>query len=310
MSLSKHKFYAIPTQDPAFQGLQKQWYAVLKSEGFEDVESTEYADPPLKRWSGISSVYVTKFQPPLVAIISSFPESVYKEEEHFQSNPEFEYLCNTIGRRCSGAGRPSVMTPAVIRGIWIDYCNGGTTRAAELKYGVSDTTAFRVIHAVTEWMNLMDTRAEAETETSPTTIIVRGYHHTMDSPIVYATWRHALWYDHTREESYSDEFYSATTKSIKKVLADPYTTVKVACAKEDPNFIAGYAVMNRDNLIWVYVKIDYRKKGIASLMSKGFKTVSEPATKIGKAIVESRKLTIKENHDGTEEDYPKEPLPA
>jgi hypothetical protein len=67
----------------------------------------------------------------------------------------------------------------------------------------------------------------------------------------------------------------------------------VACLKDDPNFIAGCSVIIKNNIEWVYVKIDYRERGIAKILTKGFETVSEPTTKIGKAITFNHDLKIK-----------------
>jgi len=290
LSKKQPKFFADPTQDPSFEEIQAKWYDRLRREGFEDQENEAYADRPLKRWSGISSIYVDTFQPAGSKIISSFPESLLKEEEHFQNHPEFKELC--ISLCVHGNSR---LSPKRVQLIWMDYCSGKTQRESELKHKVSDTTVLRIIRRITEWMGLMGTRLNNSESDDTATIVIRQFV-PRDTPIVYATWRNAIWYDQKRDERLAHEFYAAATRSIKDLLAKPSTEVRIACDKKDPDFIAGYSVLTGSFLHFAYVKIDYRKKGIARLLCKGVKSVAQPATKIGKEIVEDLRLEVKENH--------------
>lgn len=289
------KFYSDPTRDPSFETLQTKWYARLLRDGFQDHEDSAYSDRPLKRWSGISSIYVDKFQPPGIDIVSSFPESLFKEEENLKNHPDFETLCKTLGKHGN-----SKLTPGKVRGIWEDYCNGKTLRQMEVKYSLSDNRIFVAIRKITEWMNIMDTRPDNPGNGDSATIILRPFdrdNHTMsDSSMIYSTWRNALWFDEKRDERKANEFYSLATRAIKELLRLPKTVVKIACAKDEPDFIAGYSVMTGSHLHFVYVKINYRKKGIARLLTKGTLSVEEPCTKLGKIIVETLGLPIKENH--------------
>jgi hypothetical protein len=53
---------------------------------------------------------------------------------------------------------------------------------------------------------------------------------------------------------------------------------------------------------FVYVKIDYRKQGIAKLLTRGFIFVAKPTTKIGASIVKKNNLRIQGEEDGTKEE--------
>lgn len=257
MTKKAHKFYADPTEDPRFEEFQTKWYGRLVKQGFVDIEDSAYEGRPLKRWSGIDSLYVEISQPPNKPIISSFPESNYKEQESFLRHQYFDELCEKI---CSHGN--SRLTPRKVRLIWTDYVEGRTIREAEVRYQVSDTTALRVIHRITEWMNLMDTRPNNPGLGEQTaTIVIRDYKAETDAPIIYSSWRNSLWYDEKRDERLANEFYYRATQGIKKLLSQPDTKVRIACAKDEPDFIAGYAVITGDQLQFCYVKINYRKRG-------------------------------------------------
>lgn len=343
---STPKFYSEPTRDPSFLATQKKWYSRLQKEGFNDIEdwtiggfelisecyrpkpeggqlsgyisnvkardgsltknvnikkeTAEKGGRPLKKWSGISALYITATQPP-GQVVSSFPQSVYAEEEEFQNHPEFQDLCL---RLCQHGN--SRLTAKLVRSIWVDYCEGKTIRQSEVTYKVSDTTVFRVIQTVTEWMKLMDTRPqimEADEMPPSTTIFVRPMNIETDLPMIYASWRNALWYDEARDERLASEFFSQATQSIKKMISDRNTAVQIACSKEDPDFIAGYSVMTGTELQWVYVKIAYRKQGIGRILAKGAKTYADPMTRVGVKILEE--LRKKENADGKKEESSK-----
>lgn len=285
------KFYSNPTDDPSFNKTQAKWYERLKKEGFKDQEDHSYSDRPLKRWSGVSSIYVDKFQPEGEGLRSSFPESFFSEEETFIHHPDFTSVCESF---CAHGN--SRLRPWKVKRIWSAYCDGKTQREMEIRFRISDTTILRVIRAITEWMNLMETRKNDLHPEETDSIVVRKFNPLTDNAMIYSTWRNSLWYDEKRDERRANEFYSRATQYIKDLIALPSTEVKIACSKKDPDFIAGYSVMSGSHLHFVYVKIKFREKGIARLLTKGTQTIEEPATKIGKKIAEKQRLEVKENH--------------
>lgn len=115
---------------------------------------------------------------------------------------------------------------------------------------------------------------------------MRNIDQEMDLPLLISTWRNAEWFS-TDQSGNSNEFYRKLTKHINNILKE--ANVKIACKADDPNFILGYSVMTGTKLEFVYVKADYRKQGIAKILTKGFKTWDEAKTNIGRAI--ERKLT-------------------
>ena len=276
--------------------LQAEWYERLKQDGFEDIEDTSLDERPLKRWSGAVSLDGKQkpvcdlfgFQDPGTEIQSSFPSKRYGKEEALLNHAEFDDICSSV----CGHGNHRLVASQV-KEIWELYLEGKTNRAISKETKVNHVTVYRTITSLTEWANGM---GEEQEESK---VVVRDYDMEHDAAMLFSTWRNALWYDNpNRDESKNHAFFRSCSRLIKTIIANPYTRVYIACLSDDPSLILGTAVLNKDNLVWVYVKADYRGKGIATLLTKGFATVSNPSTIIGKAIVRDKQLKVK---DGRQE---------
>jgi hypothetical protein len=125
-------------------------------------------------------------------------------------------------------------------------------------------------------------------------VVIRGFR-VSDEALIYSTWRNALWYDDKEREEGSDRFYERITKEIRQILKTEGVEIRVGCTAENTDQIVGYSICFGRHLLFVYVKIDYRKCGIARLIAGDCNTVSPPRTKIGRAIVEDKQLTIKDD---------------
>ncbi len=136
----------------------------------------------------------------------------------------------------------------------------------------------------------------------PTQVVIRTASAGSDHAFIYSSWRNALWYAERRDPKGSDQFYRGASKRIASIIAAPDARVRIACLGDDPDMLLGWSVMLRTQLVFVYVKIDYRRKGIGRLLAKGWTTFSEPETKIGKSL--------KEKHGRKEEAPQAEPQPS
>ena len=276
----------------SFQELQAYWYAKLKESGFEDIEDSD-PDPRIKRWTGVMAS-ASRFGPnPLMDVVEGegtlFPEALYTLEEQFSYSPDFTLACQSVCRHGNHK-----LTAHIVAQIWEHFICGGSERKIAGFLNINHTAVHRTIVSLREWMNVMNTE-EQEPE-KEVTIVVRDVNWDRDVGdigMILATWRNHLWYDEPRDESKADEFFRTATRNIKKVIRHPDTRIKVACLKDDPIIIIGYAVINKKNLEWAYVKIDYREKGIATMLAKGCDTISEPMTKIGKGIAFNHDFKIK-----------------
>lgn len=103
------------------------------------------------------------------------------------------------------------------------------------------------------------------------------------------TWLPGLYYgnDWFREID-QDVFFSKYLEVLCALLARPQLRVMAATLNLDPDSIVGFSVYEQREsgnvLHWVYVRKDWRKKGIASnLIPPGVSAVTH-LTKVGKAI--------------------------
>jgi GNAT superfamily N-acetyltransferase len=88
-----------------------------------------------------------------------------------------------------------------------------------------------------------------------------------------------------------DLYFKVYTEVVSRLLFNPLTRVDVAALSDDPNMILGFAVYNGPTLHWIYVKKDYRSKGIANLLikDKSIQFVTS-TTKAGAAITKKKNL--------------------
>lgn len=115
-----------------------------------------------------------------------------------------------------------------------------------------------------------------------------------DLAFVYSTWRNGIYYGSLNRDKFppADQFFREQTERIKNILAHAH--VRMACIKDAPDVILGYAVFTGDlHLEWIFIKPQFRAKGIANFITVKTKTVSPPVTKSAAAIVEKKNLTVK-----------------
>jgi len=110
-----------------------------------------------------------------------------------------------------------------------------------------------------------------------------------DAGFIFSTWLKGLrfgndWYALIDSKVY----FSVYHKVIEDILSKPNVTVKVACLKEDPNVILGYAVYSNTRLDWVHIKRHWRNIGLAKdLVPNNIATVSH-VTSVGRSILKKR----------------------
>lgn len=129
-------------------------------------------------------------------------------------------------------------------------------------------------------------------------VIIREYDPS-DEAYIYSAWRNNSYYSAVKKpEGAPSAFFTRQSQKIKKILEK--ALIKIACFQDTPTVIVGYSVSTGTNLDWIFVKPDYRLKGIGKLlMPKDIKTVSkEDLTKIGRNIVEKKNLKFKGEENG------------
>lgn len=122
-------------------------------------------------------------------------------------------------------------------------------------------------------------------------VVLRAFDKDRDQAFIYGTWRNSSYHSaEVKPEEIPKIFFSQMTKKIRETL--DVAQVKIACLSDDPQLIIGYSIARGDHLDFIYVKDDYREKGIGQmLMPKDIKTVTKHLTKIGKILVDKKNLT-------------------
>ena len=274
------------SSDPGFEQLQATWYARLAAEDFEDIEDWTRADRPLKEWVGSARVLSKASKGQEISILLS-------RKEEFSNHPQFDSVCAFICEHGNFS-----LTKQNVCEIWRTHCEGQSLRAIAKQLKSSFKTVHRTILKIREWMDMLGT-GEESVAPAHATIVIRPMTQD-DAPMIYSSWRHSLWYDglNPRATTQSQAFYAAATKAIRALLARPGVKVRIATLSDDPNFIAGYSVLEGPHLHWVFVKRDYFRKGIGSLLTQGFQTAEPPLTRIGKTIFDLHHLKLREETNG------------
>ena len=149
----------MPQTPKSFNQTQAEWYDRLERDGFVDIEDHTQEERPLKRCSGFSmkrnTLDAVISQPPYSPIISSWPESHRSKEDNFLNHSEFPNCCLSICKHGNNA-----VTAKNAELIWNHHADGHSTRTIERFTGIDHVTVFRVITRLTQWMNLLESRAE------------------------------------------------------------------------------------------------------------------------------------------------------
>lgn len=109
-----------------------------------------------------------------------------------------------------------------------------------------------------------------------------------DVNFILATWLRGLYYGESWFSSIPKNIFMHNYKKIaQSTLVSPKVEIKVACLKEDPDIILGYAILskNTEAIVWVFVKTAFRRQGIGkSLVPKSPKYVTH-LTALGKTLL-------------------------
>lgn len=107
-----------------------------------------------------------------------------------------------------------------------------------------------------------------------------------DRNFILATWLRGLYYGDTWfREIPKDLFMENYHRVLEALLSKSSVKVRVACLKDDPEVILGYAVVSPGELHWLFVKSAWRGIGIAkSLVPEDTHTVTH-LTKVGLGIL-------------------------
>lgn len=121
-------------------------------------------------------------------------------------------------------------------------------------------------------------------------VTVRGYL-PEDKNFILATWLRGLYYgdsvySNMKKQAFMENYHVVAMS----VLNTPQINIRVACLKEDPSVILGYAVLaaTPNALHWVFVKKSWRNIGLAKDLVPKNVNVATHLTKTGLSILKKK----------------------
>jgi hypothetical protein len=268
--------------------VQREWYSELKQHGFEDIEDESLR--LLKKWTGVSILEQIFSQEPEMPLQSNWPEPNFSREEEFLNHKDFKEICKNLFRH-----KNNVISGTGMVLIWRSHCDGLSLREIEKLYEIPNATIFRAIRKIKEFMKIMDLDQKQ-------VVITRSYDPQVDNPFIFSTWRNSVWFDTHKDDEVDHVSFRVMTKEIRRVLEKQNAEVRIACLKEDPTHLIGYGVLDNGTIEFVYIKIDYRNQGVATLLTKGFHDIAKPKTRLGAIIAKKKNLILKEKEGRGEND--------
>lgn len=116
-----------------------------------------------------------------------------------------------------------------------------------------------------------------------------------DSNFIYATFLRGLyygesWFSIIDKSVFMDNYH----KVVEHLLNSPNTLIRVACLREDPDVILGYAVLTKDLTIahFCFVKKAWRGIGICTQLVPNTVTTVTHLTKTGLSLLKKKDLTF------------------
>lgn len=114
-----------------------------------------------------------------------------------------------------------------------------------------------------------------------------------DISFIFATWLRNLFHSspmfkYMEKNVFMKHYHNVLTAMFTR----DYVNVVVACMKDDPDTILGYAILSKDNkaLHWIYIKKNWRKIGLAKDLVPETVTHVTHITDTGASIIEKYKL--------------------
>lgn len=238
-----------PFKTKEFKTLQKEFYDKLADSGFEDIEETDSPKELLTAWHG--SYFTARHDPEDFKEIAQY----YNSADSILNNYEFS---NEVDKQ-----------------IWERHSKGLSIRRIALELSIKNW----VVHkSIQKFKSIFITK---KNNVSVNLVEIRNGV-IADSDLIYATWLRPLYYDNDLfSEIGRDQYFKTYPKIIEKILERPAIWVRIACLKEDPDVILGYAVLEKDMLHWIYVKKAWRELGLAKKLVPPYIVQFSHATNLG-----------------------------
>lgn len=240
-----------PYKTAKFLKLKKLWDRKLLKSGLNDIEDQNSPNEFLKRWD--SSWFKSRMEP-----------AEFKAKETYYQNAEWFLSVHKF-------------LPGLDKKIWTMHATGFELLEIAKKLKCTRNKVYTCLQRLRGLMNGLQIRDITED----------------DLNFIYATWLRGLYYGGSSfyRDIKKDVFFKKYESVIKGLLAKSTITCKIACLKEAPDVILGYAVYESQMALhYVFTKEAWRRQGIAKTLVPGDLKSITHLTELGDSIRKSKGL--------------------
>lgn len=121
-------------------------------------------------------------------------------------------------------------------------------------------------------------------------IMIREFMPEQDKNFILATFLRGLfygesWFSEIKKSIFMDYY----NKVVNHIIDSPKTSISIACLKEHPYTILGYAILSKPDIVhYVFVKKKWRGIGLAKDLVPSSATTATHLTKVGLAITKKK----------------------
>lgn len=270
-----------PFKAPSFLELQRDWYAHLENNGFNDIEQP-HADPDracLKRWD--SHYFTAK-------------SHGFYSRDLFLLKHDYYYYAHQFLEHFDG------FTSESEREIWHLHCQGWGVRESAKRLNdlffdqkFNREKVWRIVKVLK--VKLAEYLKREGAQLNKSEVLTMREYKKEDEAFVYSTWLQNLYANTRWRTAITRKDFYKYHAVLEVILAKPSTTVRICCLKDDPEIIVGYSVYEKtpaDTILhWVFVRADWQRRGIARDLCPFTPTVVTHMTKVGDRIW--TKLTVR-----------------
>lgn len=235
-----------------FKKLQSEYYGKLKESGFEDIEEIDSPRELLKSWH--DSYFTARHDAEEFSEVAQY----YNAADSILNNYDFE--------------------SPIDKAIWEKHSVGLSIRKIANELEVKNWVVHKTIQKC-------KTQVTTQRHNVSVNLVEIRNGIVTDKDLIHATWLRPLYYDNDLfGEIDRDQYFKTYDQVIKKILERPAIWVRIACLRDDPDVILGYAVVEKDILHWVYIKKAWRELGLAKKLIPPYITQFSHATNLGLMI--------------------------
>lgn len=256
-----------PFHSKKFKTLQTRWYQKLKEEGFEDIEDTSSPREYLHTWD--STHFFKTYDEETFQLKAQY----YEKAKNFLNDYSFE---ESLDEKIFEMHTEGLSVRAISSLLSKDEILLNKDKIQKKVAGLIEimkSYTFKGDEMPLQRKDLISIRLGDASDTN----------------FIFTTWLRSLragcfWFQQIQKETYFRNY----NEIIHRILKRPSLKITIACLKEDPTVILGYAITEPESVHYVFVKPVWRRIGLLKdLLKEPFSKVTHMTTE-GKQVLEKK----------------------